>query len=221
MPIKKYLRNAFKVRKKLFNAFPYRRYTNKHKCIFIHIPKTAGTSILKSLSGRRIHRDHATYFDYLRADSDKFAEYFKFTITRNPYDRIVSCYKYLHQGGNQKDDLYFKELFNTHFDTFERFVLDYLDKDRIHEHRLFKPQYLYIFDHKEQCQVDYVGRFEDLDTAFSFISQKLNLSSDLLHTNKSKRSSFQDYYTNPKVKEKITYLYKKDLSLLNYSFNIS
>ena len=34
-----------------FNTYLYRRYFDEYKCIFIHIPRCAGTSILYILSG--------------------------------------------------------------------------------------------------------------------------------------------------------------------------
>ncbi|WP_417698442.1 sulfotransferase family 2 domain-containing protein, partial [Psychromonas sp.] len=79
----------------LYNGFPYRKYTRKYKCIFIHIPKTAGTSILMTLIGKDSLKDHSNYYDFKRINSVKFKKYYKFCFVRNPYDRAVSLYEYL------------------------------------------------------------------------------------------------------------------------------
>lgn len=196
--------------------FPYKRYSLKHECIFIHIPKTAGTSILNVLSKRTEGRDHNDYLIYLRANPVIFHKYFKFTFVRNPYDRIVSSYEYLHNGGNYKRDRYYYELFRLKYDTFEKFALDYLDSNKIHEELLFKPQYLFIYDHTGECRVDYVGRYENIENDFNAILNKLNIHRKLQHINSSKRKNYKQYYVNDEVKKKIQYLYKNDFELFNY-----
>ena len=70
--------------------------SHKHKFVFLHIPKCAGTSIGEKLnshfdelwtySGFKIHHDDLT--------EDILKNYFVFTIVRNPWDRLYSQYKY-------------------------------------------------------------------------------------------------------------------------------
>ncbi|WP_309495539.1 sulfotransferase family 2 domain-containing protein [Sulfurovum sp.] len=207
------------IRKKLRNDYPYRKYTKEHKCIFIHIPKTAGTSIWRVLLKNKTKRDHIPYSAFLSADPEKFNSYYKFTFVRNPWDRLVSGYEYLLQGGNKTGDLYFQDLFMKKYDTFDKFVLNYLDKDKIHEHGLFGPQYLYIYDYKGKCQVDFVGRFENIEQDFLKVVKHLNINDKLPHTNKSKRNDYTSYYTNKEVLNKVSDLYKKDIELFNYTFD--
>ena len=93
----------------------------KHKFIFIHIPKTAGTSIVKSLSlysediinsnGNikpsleliRLAREknirinnykHFTYDQYKKILGDRIKDFFVFSTIRTPYERIPSVYYY-------------------------------------------------------------------------------------------------------------------------------
>lgn len=199
------------------NGFPYRQYTKRYKCIFVHIPKTAGTSILYCFTEKRINRDHASYFDYVKADSSRFKQYFRFSFVRNPYDRAVSFYEYLKRGGNQMDDLYFQKLIEKKYNTFEKFILEYLDINKIHEHVLFRPQYLFIYNHKNESQVDFIGKYENLGTDFKLICNKMGVSFQLPLTNKTQRQSYTYYYSNHLVDKKICSLYKKDFELLNYS----
>lgn len=200
------------------STYPYRPYFDKHECIFIHIPKAAGTSILTTLSSNNvIYRDHSSWFDYSRYNNIKFKNYYKFTIVRNPYSRIVSAYTYLKNGGNKVDDLYFKDLFEKENMTFEKFVLEYLDEYKIHEHILFKPQYLFIFDYKHNKQVDFIGKYENIDSDIYNIFKRINIKQKLKEENKTERKKeIEEYYTNKEVLNKVLSLYKKDFELLEY-----
>lgn len=201
------------------NDYPYREYTKKHECIFIHVPKVAGTSVLNCLMGDDIYRDHATHFEYKVADPGKFNRYFKFAFVRNPWDRAVSTYEYLKSGGNKKEDLYFYYLIKDKYPTFDEFVLNYLDKDSIFGHVLFKPQYQFLYDFSDKCLVDFIGRFEQLEDDFLVVSERLNLNAKLPKVNAIARDDYRNYYTNKKVIERISFLYKKDMELFNYRFN--
>ena len=68
---------------------------DEKKCIFFHIPKTAGISLVKALFGDLDwgHRDVNYYINVF--DKKRFNDYFKFTFVRNPYDRLFSAYSFL------------------------------------------------------------------------------------------------------------------------------
>ncbi|MFW5804640.1 MAG: sulfotransferase family 2 domain-containing protein [bacterium] len=201
-----------------FGKYPYRQYMIKYKCIFIHIPKTAGTSILSLLTGKeRIRRDHNNFFIFYKANPSLFNKYFKFTFVRNPYDRIISCYEYLINGGNNNEDKYYEKLFNEKYDSFDKFVLNFLNHNVIHENDLFKPQYLFIYDYTGKCKVDFVGRYENIDADSVFILNKLGINKKLPVSNQSKRKNIEEYYKNEAVKKKIKILYAKDFEILNYN----
>lgn len=211
------------IKSDIYNTYPYRSYFDKCECIFIHIPKAAGTSVLKELSNNgKIYRDHSTWFDYYRNNSIKFNNYFKFTITRNPFDRAISTYTYLKKGGNKVDDLYFSDLFESNNITFEKFILEYLDEETIHEHTLFKPQYLFIYDYKYNLQVDFIVKLENIDKDFEYIKSKISIKSHTLrNANQSDRQTgLKDYYINQKMVDKVIKLYRKDFELLQYDKKI-
>lgn len=217
--IKPYIPLGFLDMKRRFkSAYPYLPYMDKHKCIFIHIPKTAGTSILSILMGNDIKRSHKTAECFKNVSPEKFEIYFKFAFVRNPWDKIVSVYQYLLEGHDSEDHIYFRKLFAEKYPSFESFVLDYLDKDIIHNHPLFKPQYRYIYDYKNECMVDFVGRLENIDEDFSFILSRLNINAKLKKLNKSTRSDYRDYYTKQEIIDKIAFLYSKDIELFKYEF---
>ena len=211
-----YLRVFRDTYRNFFDPYPYRKYTKKYNSIFIHIPKTAGTSILKNMGGWA--GDHCTYREYLQASPTKFEKYFKFCFIRNPYDRLVSAYEYLKQGGNQTTDKNIQKLILTKYVTFEKFVVLYLDKNTIYRVNLLKPQYWFIYDEHSNLMVDHIAKYENLDEEFLFISEKLKLSDiNLQKTNKSTKeySNYNEYYTQD-MKNKVYNLYELDFELLGY-----
>lgn len=206
------------IKRRLQGAYPYLPYMDKHKCIFIHVPKTAGSSILSVFMGDDIRRSHKTADCFKSVNPEKFEKYFKFAFVRNPWDKVVSVYEYLLFGHDSEDHKFFRKLFADKYPSFESFVLDYLNKDKIHDHPLFKPQYRYIYDYKGDCMVDFIGRFESIDEDFSFILNRLKIDAKLKKLNKSNRRGYKDYYHSQEVIDKIAYLYSRDIELFKYDF---
>ena len=69
--------------------------SHKHKCIFIHISRTGGSTIERLLQGedqwnRDPYSKHITTARAKKLYSEWWDDYFKFTFVRNPYDRVLS-----------------------------------------------------------------------------------------------------------------------------------
>lgn len=200
------------------NDYPYRKVQRKNKCIFIHIPKTAGTSVLSSLNkGINVSRDHVTWQEYKNRSPHFFKNHFKFSFVRNPWDRAVSVYFYLRNGGNQQEDLYYKQIIENNFQTFEKFAEGFLNKDTIWSHRLFWPQSFYLIDHQGKLQVDFLGKFESINDDFQYIMKILKIYHTLPQTNKSPRKEYEKYYTDKTI-QKIKNLYSLDIEIFDYHY---
>ena len=73
-------------------------------CIFIHIPKCAGNAVQKSLFGEVVF-GHQTIRQYqLALGSSEYRKAWKFAITRDPFERIVSAWRFLKAGGLHAHD---------------------------------------------------------------------------------------------------------------------
>lgn len=204
-----------------FNDFPYRKFQRMNDCIFIHIPKTAGSSITTQLNKgtKVVGREHATWREYKARSPFYFNNSFKFTFVRNPWDRIVSTYFYLKDGGNKDNkDMYYKNLINSKYPTFQKFVLEFLNKETIWSHILFWPQWFYIIDNQDKLQVDFLGKYETLKEDNKYIMGILGININLPNSNKSKRKNYEEYYSE-KTKQRIGDLYSKDVFLFKYSYN--
>ena len=71
---------------------------DEHKTIFVHIPKNAGTSIETYFANGSVRiqpNKHADIHEIKRKFKNSYNNYKKFTIIRNPYDKMVSWYFYL------------------------------------------------------------------------------------------------------------------------------
>lgn len=199
--------------------FPYRRYMRRHHCVFVHVPKVAGTSVLQVLSGLAVPpRDHCGWRTYYQADRARFEASFKFAFVRNPWDRAASVYNYLAAGGNGSGDLWFRDRVQRDGLTFARFVTEYLNQDRIHQHLLFMPQYGFLVDHEDRLRVDFLGRYETLAADFGTVATRLGLPPALPHANSAGRGDFRTQYTDPALVAAVARLYRKDIELFGYAF---
>lgn len=194
--------------------FPYRSYLDKHKCIFIHIPKTGGTSILEVLGKKGIYgRDHMPWYVYERSNGRKFHSYFKFSVVRNPVDRLYSAYSYIKKGGNGKSDLNLVQRVSAYKD-FEDFVLGGLGGGVLRSAKVFMPQHYYLLDDVGQVCVDCLIKFENLEEGFSIVADRLDLKKNLPKLNASSEQSFSNI--SVEVADKIYELYKPDFDAFGY-----
>ena len=189
--------------------------SHKHKFIFLHIPKSGGISLNSALAvnttiDERFKGGHpklSRYHEMCNID-----DYFKFTFTRNPWDRLLSCYKYLKSGGrnNCKHDIDAgKELKDIEFSDFVRNITNY---NFIH----IKPQMFFI---EHINSLDFIGRFENLQGDFNKVCDKIGLERrQLPHKNKSIHKHYTEYY-NDETKQIVAERYAKDIECFGYTFN--
>ena len=195
----------------LLNAF-YRSRT-----IFIHIPKTAGVSLVKAIYGDVTLSGHrSVYFHSIVLKPDK-TKYFSFSFVRNPYDRLYSAYVFLSEGGiNSHDKLAFAT-YLSRFKDFEDFVLNGLDKEMIFKITHFIPQYEYLCDKNGNVLVDFLGRFESLYDDVNHLSIKLGKNIKLCHYNRTEKRKYTNSYTQEMI-DKVHRIYEKDIAIFEYSF---
>jgi chondroitin 4-sulfotransferase 11 len=206
---------------------PFNDVENKYNIIFIHIPKTGGKALYYSLfkSEMQAHQSIIAYFLY---DKRKFNKYFKFAVVRNPWDRFSSAYYYLKSEkkylAHTLNDQEFSKKYLSSFNTIEEFILEIYNNENFRNLILswthFKPQYQYI-EINGVNQLDYVGKFEDLENEFIKIKDKLGIKNKntLIEKNKNedKNKNYWEYY-NKKTAKIIENIYKKDINDFGYSF---
>lgn len=189
------------------------------KFFFIHVPKTAGKSLRISLFGQENGARHCSA-GYLKSRyPDLWNDFFTFCFVRNPYDRLYSAYRYLKNGGNlQERDLNFQTKVLGNIESFEEFVCDWLNKDRLYAYHHLLPQHEFIY-HKNECLVEYIGRFEELREGYDYIRKKLSLRNNLPHTNRSRENTPTHFSTlySLEMSRKVARFYQDDFRLFGYS----
>lgn len=197
-----------------------RDYFDKNQCIFVHIPKVAGSSVKGSLFPGQHGPGHRLAMDYYLEDPAKFSRYFVFGFVRNPYDRLVSAYFYLMGGGKGPADARFRDNHLLQYRDFGDFVRNGLNKPEVAQWWHFRPQYLYLVNFKGEVIVDYIGRFENIRNDFAEICKRLGVKAELPHSNKSDRSSYAQYF-DPELQEIAYQFYQRDFEILGYPREIN
>ena len=191
------------------------------KCIFIHIPKTAGTSIEQFLreKGRNdleflgVYNNRSTHHYTSSELKNKipyyFSIYYKFSIVRNPYDRLLSEYYWCpipnvgFKAGKSKE----------HFINYVEQVVKYEQYFTNIYNDHFIPQYLFLYE-GNKLLVNQHFKYEDLDWIVTYLKKKLNIENELPYLNKT-NSSTHDTWTD-KQKERLYNIYRRDFKLFNY-----
>jgi hypothetical protein len=200
------------------------------KFIFVHIFKTAGTSIDEGLSRfcyrpgstrpsnwipflttnwKKIHRipikKHATALQIRNMLHHKiFSSFFKFSFVRNPWDLQVSLYHYILEHPENPGYASTKEM-----GSFRNFVLS--------RSNLGFTQTGCLADSDGKLLVDFVGRFENLNADFQEVCQRIGVQANLRHINKSNRTAYRSYY-DAETRDLTARLYVDDIERFGYSF---
>lgn len=185
-----------------------------YKFVFIHVPKTGGTSVqaaLRSLSGNNgsdlARTKHETPPELLaRVSAERSTELHKyrfFCIVRNPWDRFVSLFRYLHKLGKFPVPESFVE-FAGMVDDGEEWV------SKLHS---IRPQLDFVGAPRQT-----VARYETLREDFATIASSLGFSADLPHLNSSGGPAYYRGYYDERCAQIVERKYKSDIDTFGYRF---
>jgi hypothetical protein len=205
------------------------RIDHQNKYIFVHIPKTAGTSITHALQeaqfpynskGTRFRCKKHTPALTLKKHIGFLAwkTHFKFAFVRNPWDLMVSSYCWWLNKGRQFDESIAQKAKQVEkFDNFKQFLLSDLGKTHINE---IEAQDLshWICDENGKIIVDFVGKVENLEQDLEYIFRQLGTSCPKLKKkNASQRNDYRKYYDR-ETKTLIEKRFKWTIENFNYQF---
>jgi len=171
---------------------PYVQKDHQLKCIFLHVPKAAGTSLRKSVYGTKSF--HIPALRYKAANPEQFEGYFKFCFVRNPWERLLSAFEYL------KTRCYGDMSFPDHrwaasnlvkYKDFRDFVMS-LEKARVRrrikKYIHFRDQLDWICcpQNPKSITANFVGRYETIQDDYERLGQMLNLPDPLPFERKSR-----------------------------------
>jgi Sulfotransferase family len=216
--------------------------SHRYKCIFIHIPKTAGTSIEQKLGHFEILdrgvQDHRTISEI---EPITLSDLAKSCFHLNPKAFILQIKKLI-----KDKQLNFKQCYDTYFKfsfvrnpwarTFswyrnvmrdnhhkKRFGIadDCLFKDFLAKHLNqgeLKPQLLWLTNKKGDIPFDFIGRFENLKDDFDYVAEKIGLENKelpkLIAGDGQRYTSFYD----SKMVDLIYKQYKDEIDYFNFKY---
>jgi len=207
-----------KLYKKTFGRLyqdPFRDSMIEKKIIFVHIPKTGGTSISKALFGK--FSGHAYLFEYFLANKSYTQNFYKICVVRNPFDRLVSAYSHLSQKNiRDENKSLLEDLDVGSFDDLIK-CLDDSRKCKIIQNTILmlRPQYEFIKHNK--IKMDSIYRFEYFHEIKDHLKETLNIEIEIKHLNSTKRLSYKKYYNDYSISV-VKKIYKEDLENFNYQF---
>jgi hypothetical protein len=201
-----------------------------NKCIFIHIPKTGGITIESLLKIDRkienylytiqelefiykgmsttISHIPATLFKQLRPDI--FDSYLKFSVVRNPYDKVISEYLWISRNDKKMHNLPLEHLVRRFSVWVENYYTE-IDSWRK------CPQYKFIYDDQMNLMVDHVLKFENFESDVRKLCGILNVEIKTMeHLNKSKIEIDRSLLLTKDVKKKIYSLFSEDFKIFGY-----
>jgi hypothetical protein len=213
--------------------------------LFVHIAKTGGTSIRAALrqgqwrdstawatwlgsrlseltghcSGTKIPRHAPAVVCREMLPPHVYQRLYRFAFVRNPWDRLVSAYSHFQR--ERQDILTAHRL--ADFPRFVQFILE-ADLDTVTRGTLIqaiqRPQLESVVGLRGELIVNFVGRYERLDSDFADVCQRLHLNHVRLpHKRRSDRP--RDYRTHydDQLAERVASHYADDLAAFGYQFS--
>ena len=173
--------------------------SHKNKFIFIHTPKTGGTSMrsyFNSLDKNTINAGHKTIANihkyYVKGklvgdNSYDISKYYTFMFVRNPWDRFVSSFFYLKNLSTSPTKIIPPTLskvtkvvsnYRNCPSGFRSFVknLNFKKKFNInHDYFVhFKPQIFFI-NRQSSYNINFIGKFENLQEDFNIVCDQIGI----------------------------------------------
>jgi hypothetical protein len=204
--------------------------SDRLRCIFIHIPKCAGTSIEDvlwphprgedELWGGFVDRYNNRYqtggLQHLTAalvrdavGSERFERYFKFTVIRNPWDRAVSQYVFMQRRPDLRELAGIAE--DASFTAYLRAIA------AAPAHVQWTAQERFLYDADGRLLVDRIVRFETLDQQIAGVFARLGIEAELPHRNAGERGEARHYYDD-ESRALVAQLYAGDIERFGYAF---
>ena len=211
----------------------------KYNFLFVHIAKTAGTSVrstleryrrrdpyylpqficsrISHLTGHRIAcklpRHAKVIAAYEMLPREQFERLFKFAFVRNPWDLQVSSYHHLRR---ERPHL----VGDRDFEAFLRYKLDPQRPYQYHIDTSIELQTDYLVDLHGNILVDFIGRFEQLEDDFHAICRRIGIRApELAHKRQAKeRKDYRSYYDSVTA-ELVAERFRTDIDRLAYRFD--
>lgn len=188
--------------------------------IFIHVPKNGGTSINRALYGQFM--GHYSIAEVARWKPDLYTALPSLGITRNPWARLVSAYRFARAGTAMNDGARIAAPARYQipaFASFERFVTEWLEgRDLSLEDNVFRPQSGFLTRHDGAIGVTHLGRLEEPASYTGFLETVLGQPVSIEWLNRTSDAlGYRDAFT-PETRDLVAQIYAEDIKRFSYDF---
>lgn len=211
--------------------------SHRWRCLFVHVPKTGGTSVEAALGmhGRWQDENRDELFGLIRSPDllergftsaflqhltiqemrgllvqEEAASYFSFSFVRNPWDRMVSVYHRTDPHLREQARGLGIELTGIPF-------AEFLTRTSGIRHAHLMDQAEYVCDDSGHGLVDFVGRFETLARDFEAVCDRLQIEAALPRMNASTHGDYRGYYDDVS-RRMVESRFRRDVDTFGYAF---
>jgi chondroitin 4-sulfotransferase 11 len=248
MDLKRELRRLYS---RLYGPYDYSSHVialHDYRAIYMAVPKVANSSLKTAVwhlmpediqalpqTGRKqrtiytVHRE-AMFKRRLRLYKHQVSDYpgyFVFAFVRNPWDRLLSCYKdkigfgAIMEDGRYNDpktrSLHLGRGFRKEM-SFRDFVEAVVRTPDKKANRHFRSQHTFLTDGQGNLLPSYLGRFEDLHPDFAEVMERIGAPHvSLPHVRRSQDADYRSYYDTA-LRDAVARRYARDIELFGYEF---
>lgn len=200
-----------------------------YKTIFIHNQKTGGSSIEDYFFAHvsdvvNILPRHTYATQGLEKLGQPWFDFYSFGFVRNPWARLVSWYSMIVEQPERGKKNPFMQYVRERASSFEEFLDKCTDtvaekRDGVRYEKSFvKNQLDYFSDDQGKIIVNFIGRFENLNTDFQRVIKAAGLPEfSLQHTNPTTKKDYRTFYTD-RTRQLVVDRFSKDIQHFGYEF---
>lgn len=181
--------------------------SEESKFIWFRVGKVASRTILDVFNQANVELSAEHPFD-VYYPVNMYANYFRFAFVRNPWDRLVSCWR----DKVLRRDKFISSDNEQEFESFVNYVSRFVDLEHGNVHLRLQSRLI------DMNHLDFLGRFETFEDDLKKVIEILDIEAVIKKKNATNRKAdYRDYYTE-RTKNIVAELYKKDIQIFNYKF---
>jgi hypothetical protein len=181
------------------------------KLAWCFVLKCARTSIGKQLDACEYTTNYNTWYDKFQHPN-----YYRFIFVRNPWDRLVSTFRYMQEnGGFKRHIITVYANSKCPVEPFERFVETVCGCPDKESDMHIRSQYISLPQLSPPAH--FIGKFERLEEDWQRLVDKFDLPPLERHDRSTTHNHYSEYYS-PALVDLVAKRYQEDIERFNYKF---